>query len=52
MNRRLDRPATSDAEALRRLEELRDKMAADILAMQQRLEGVDLAIKILRETPF
>jgi len=26
---------------------LRDQMAADILAQQQRLEGVDLALRIL-----
>ncbi len=46
-------PATvGDEEAIRAVQELRDKMAAEILAKQQQLEGIDLALKILKEPPF
>lgn len=52
MNRRPSTPPATDAEAIRRVEELREKMVAEIQAIQQRIEGVDLALKILREPPF
>ena len=38
--------------AIRAVEELRDKMAAELLAAQHRLEGVEMALKILKEPPF
>lgn len=38
MNRNPKVPATTDAEVMRRLEELRDKMAADILAAPPELD--------------
>ena len=46
------RSTLADEAAIRAVEELRDKISKEIVAAQHRLEGVELALKILKEPPF
>ena len=46
------RSTLADEAAIRAVEELRDKMLADVLALTNKLQGVEMALKVLKEPPF